>query len=48
VLNEVKACEETYGLFPCSSSVTGSLFLTVAYGFLLLKGANLISDGSGV
>lgn len=41
-----KPCEETYGLFPCSSSLTGSIFLTVTYGFLLLKGANLISDGS--
>jgi len=41
-----KACEETYGLFPCSSSLTGSIFLTVTYGYLLLMGANLISDGS--
>jgi Ca2+/Na+ antiporter len=46
ILNAVKPCEETYGLFPCSSSLSGSIFLTGAYGFLLLKGANLISDGS--
>ena len=39
-------CEETDGLFPCSSSLSGSIFLTATYGFLLLKGANLISDGS--
>jgi hypothetical protein len=46
VQDESKPCEETYGLFPCSSSLSGSLFLTATYGFLLLKGANLISDGS--
>jgi Ca2+/Na+ antiporter len=40
------ACEETYGIFPCSSSVAGSLMLIAGYGFVLLKGANLISDGS--
>eukprot|EP00960_Hanusia_phi_P047610 758480-Hanusia_phi.AAC.5 len=41
-----KGCEETYGLFPCSSSLPGSIFLCLMYGALLLKGANLISDGS--
>lgn len=46
MLHVVKPCEETYGLFPCSSSLSGSIFLTATYGFLLLKGANLISDGS--
>jgi len=47
-----KACEETYGLFPCSSSLTGSIFLTVTYGYLLLDslpmGAILVSDRSGL
>ena len=40
------ACEETYGIFPCSTSLIGSIFLVFVYGMLLLKGANLISDGS--
>ena len=39
ILNAVKPCEETYGLFPCSSSLTGSIFLTGAYGLLLLSSA---------
>lgn len=42
----VEACEETYGVFPCSSSFWGSIFLVCTYGYLLLQGANLISDGS--
>ncbi|CAI5463408.1 unnamed protein product [Closterium sp. Yama58-4] len=44
---EVKeACEEIYGLLPCSSSVAGSTFLMAAYGYLVLVAAQLISDGS--
>ncbi|CAI7890222.1 unnamed protein product [Closterium sp. NIES-54] len=44
---EVKeACEEIYGLLPCSSSVPGSMFLMAAYGYLVLVAAQLISEGS--
>ena len=43
---EPAACEETYGIFPCSTSLVGSIFLVCVYGMFLLKGANLISDGS--
>jgi len=39
-------CEETYGIFPCSTSLPGTILLIAGYGFMLLKGANLISDGS--
>ncbi|KAK9803278.1 hypothetical protein WJX72_005726 [[Myrmecia] bisecta] len=39
-------CDETYGFLPCSSSVVGSLILMVMYGVCILKGANLLSDGS--
>ena len=45
-VHAAEVCEETYGLFPCSSSLPGSIFLCLMYGALLLKGANLISDGS--
>ncbi|KAH7297688.1 hypothetical protein KP509_25G007100 [Ceratopteris richardii] len=40
------ACQEAYGLFPCSNSLPGNLFLILAYGFLLLTAAKLISKGS--
>mmetsp|Transcript_38807 Transcript_38807/g.91895 ORF Transcript_38807/g.91895 Transcript_38807/m.91895 type:complete len:533 (+) Transcript_38807:126-1724(+) len=40
------ACEESYGFLPCSDSLGGSIFLMCAYGFLLLKGAEYISEGS--
>lgn len=39
-------CEETYGIFPCSTSLPGTLLLIAGYGYMLLQGANLISDGS--
>ncbi|KAK9789557.1 hypothetical protein WJX73_004608 [Symbiochloris irregularis] len=39
-------CEETYGIFPCSTTVVGSVVLMLGYGYLLLQGANLLSDGS--
>jgi hypothetical protein len=39
-------CEEAYGFLPCSNSLAGSISLIVAYGYILLQGANLISDGS--
>ena len=40
------SCEEGYGFLPCSSSVGGSLMLMLGYGYVLLKGAEYISDGS--
>eukprot|EP00850_Spirogloea_muscicola_P002842 SM000011S19020 [mRNA] locus=s11:414121:418397:+ [translate_table: standard] len=39
-------CKEPYGGLPCSTTVTGNIFLMFAYGFLLLVAAKLISDGS--
>ncbi|KAK9825642.1 hypothetical protein WJX81_003822 [Elliptochloris bilobata] len=36
----------SYGVFPCSSSLGGSILLILGYGYLLLKGAQLLSDGS--
>ncbi|KAK9907616.1 hypothetical protein WJX75_007049 [Coccomyxa subellipsoidea] len=41
-----EACEETYGVFPCSTSLPGTIALMLAYGFMLLQGASLLSDGS--
>eukprot|EP00741_Cyanophora_paradoxa_P001378 tig00000480_g1334.t1 len=32
--------------FPCSRTITGNLFLMLAYGFLLARGSKLIADGS--
>jgi hypothetical protein len=31
-------CEETYGIFPCSTSLGGSIILIVVYGQALLIG----------
>ncbi len=39
-------CEELYGLMPCSTSLGGNLSLLLIYGFMLLKAAQLLSDGS--
>jgi hypothetical protein len=39
-------CEETYGIFPCSTGLMGSIVLMLGYGYALLRGANLIADGS--
>lgn len=39
-------CEEAYGVFPCSNSLPGNLFLMLVYGYLLLTAAKLISEGS--
>lgn len=39
-------CDETYGVFPCSNSLSGNLFLMLGYGYLLLVAAKLISEGS--
>ncbi|CAL5223152.1 g5620 [Coccomyxa viridis] len=39
-------CKETWGIFPCSDSVLGSIVLMIVYGYLLLRGAQLLSNGS--
>jgi Ca2+/Na+ antiporter len=39
-------CEETWGIFPCSNSLWGNLFLMCVYGGLLLYAAMMISDAS--
>jgi len=41
-------CEETYGLFPCSSTLGGSLFLTFVYGAILMFAAQSIGDGGEI
>lgn len=45
-VREGKECEEHYGIMPCSTSLGGNAALLVAYGFMLLKAAQLLSDGS--
>lgn len=42
----IKSCSENYGFLPCSTTLGGNLFLVVVYGFLMLKAAELLSDGS--
>lgn len=39
-------CERAYGFLPCAEDLAGSLFLMVVYGYFLLQGANLLSEGS--
>lgn len=39
-------CEEAYGFLPCSNSFGGSISLILVYGYILLKGAECISNGS--
>jgi len=41
-----QGCEETYGIFPCSETLGGSIILCMVYGQMLLIGADLIGDGS--
>eukprot|EP00897_Mesotaenium_endlicherianum_P006335 jgi/Mesen1/572/ME000107S10807 len=41
-----RACEEPYGIVPCSTSVGGNVFLMLAFGYILLQAAQLISGGS--
>ena len=36
------ACEETYGIFPCSTSLSGSIILIVVYGQALLIGQSTL------
>eukprot|EP00899_Mesostigma_viride_P029738 jgi/Mesvir1/994/Mv17534-RA.1 len=43
---EGRVCEEPYGLLPCSTSVGGSFFLMVAFGYILFMSAQMISEGS--
>ncbi|CAI5468524.1 unnamed protein product [Closterium sp. Yama58-4] len=43
---EEERCEEPYGWLPCSTTVGGNAFLMVAYGYIILVAARLISDGS--
>lgn len=43
---EGKGCEEQYGIMPCSTSLGGNAALLIIYGFMLLKAAQLLSDGS--
>lgn len=43
---ELTECEENYGIFPCSTSLGGNLFLLLVYGFCLLKAAKFLSEGS--
>lgn len=40
------SCEESYGFLPCSTSLGGSISTLFIYGFCLLQGANLLSEGS--
>ncbi|XP_002974272.2 sodium/calcium exchanger NCL1 [Selaginella moellendorffii] len=39
-------CSESYGMLPCSTRVVGNLYLLATYGFVMLKAAQLLSDGS--
>ncbi|KAL3702063.1 hypothetical protein R1sor_020085 [Riccia sorocarpa] len=43
---ELTECEENYGIFPCSTSLGGNIFLLLVYGFCLLKAAQFLSEGS--
>ena len=38
--------QETYGIFPCSTSLIGNIVLMAVWGYTLLQGADLLSDGS--
>ncbi|KAI5054922.1 hypothetical protein GOP47_0030067 [Adiantum capillus-veneris] len=44
--DNASVCEEAYGVFPCSNSLPGNLFLMLVYGYLLLLAARFISEGS--
>ncbi|KAK9819305.1 hypothetical protein WJX74_003436 [Apatococcus lobatus] len=39
-------CKETWGVFPCSTSLPGSFILVLVYGRVILYAANWLSDGS--
>lgn len=40
------SCEAPYGFLPCTDTILGNLFLLLAYGYLLLTAAKLLSEGS--
>mmetsp|Transcript_729 Transcript_729/g.1820 ORF Transcript_729/g.1820 Transcript_729/m.1820 type:complete len:605 (-) Transcript_729:77-1891(-) len=44
--SSVVPCSETWGIWPCSSSLGGSVILMAMYGRIVLFGANLIAEGS--
>ena len=39
-------CEQAYGILPCSTTASGSAFLCLFFGYSVLKGAELIGEGS--
>ncbi|MQM20107.1 hypothetical protein Taro_053121 [Colocasia esculenta] len=41
-----EACEQTYGVLPCTNTAVGNLFLLLVYGYLMFLGATLLSNGS--
>lgn len=43
---EAKACEQTYGFMPCTTTIMGNLFLILAYGYLMFCAARYLSAGS--
>ncbi|KAK9861388.1 hypothetical protein WJX84_011924, partial [Apatococcus fuscideae] len=42
----MSGCEETWGVFPCSTSLPGSCILVLVYGRTILYAANWLSNGS--
>lgn len=45
-LVESHYCTESYGFLPCSDRRGGSISLMIIYGYILLMGANVLSEGS--
>ncbi|EFJ37486.1 hypothetical protein SELMODRAFT_76965 [Selaginella moellendorffii] len=43
---EGKACQESYGIFPCSEKLGGSVFLLIVYSYAFVKAAQLLLNGS--
>ena len=41
-----EACEQTYGLMPCTKTALGNVFLILVYGFLMFTAATYLSAGS--
>lgn len=44
--NNAMACAESWGVWPCSTSLPGNVVLMGVYGRVVLLGANLIAEGS--
>eukprot|EP00257_Ricinus_communis_P026785 XP_025014199.1 sodium/calcium exchanger NCL isoform X2 [Ricinus communis] len=42
------SCDETYGFFPCTTTILGNIFLILVYGYLMFLSAKLLSDGSEI